>query len=269
MSCKPLKKYTRVLSIAGSDCGGCAGIQADIRVLNYLHCHASTVITAITAQNTQGVQAIESVSSKFVSTQIDSVMTDIGADAIKIGMLCNEKIISTVAKALSYYPNIPIVLDPVMVSTSKHRLLQKHAQIALVNNLLPLVDLVTPNYDEAQMLASHAINSSKDLEIVCKKINALGVPNVLITGGDCISTKAIDYYYQAKTNSFIRFESKKIMTKNDHGSGCSLSCAIAGYLAKGLDLIGAIEAAKTLITQGLNNGKSLKLGSGRGPINLF
>ena len=261
-----LKVYPRVMSIAGSDSGGCAGIQADVRVLNYLNCHASTVQTAVTAQNTLGVQAIESISAEMVTAQIDSVMSDIGTDVIKIGMLCNKEIIIAVAQALSHYQDIPIILDPVMVSTSKHRLLEEEAEQALVEYLFPRIHLLTPNHREAEILTSHNIHSSEDILVVCKKIHALGVNSVLITGGDCQSDWAVDYLYEARKDNIVRFEHRKILTKNTHGAGCSLSAAIAGYLAKGLDMLSAIQSAKSLITIGLEKGKLMRLGKGAGPL---
>ncbi|MCC5791686.1 MAG: bifunctional hydroxymethylpyrimidine kinase/phosphomethylpyrimidine kinase [Legionellaceae bacterium] len=251
----------RVLSIAGSDSGGCAGIQADLRVLNKLGCHGSTAITAITAQNTLGVQEILPLSTHIIRQQIKAVMEDIGADAIKIGMLFNEEIIKTIAQSCKKYSYIPIVLDPVCVATSGANLLLSPALHALVNELIPLVTVITPNQFEAELLSQFVKTS--EINNIAELLNCTAC---LITRGDANGSTICDELYFHGRKQPISFQHQKINTTNTHGSGCSLSTAISAYLAMGLGVEEAINQAIRFIQIGIKGGVNHTIGNGPGPL---
>ena len=253
----------KILTIAGSDSGGCAGIQADLRVINHLGCHGTTVITAITAQNTLGVQSIFPLPGTIIQTQVDSILRDIGADAIKIGMLFNEEIILAVADVLSKYPSIPIVLDPVCIATSGDVLLQPAAIKTLVNQLMPKTTLLTPNKQEAALLLAAVEKPNKH-----DFTSTLGIKNCLITGGDTTHHTVDDILYSHNSNTPHKFNHPKIKTRHTHGSGCSLSSAIACFIAMGKPLKKAIAQAIQLISSGIVNGASLSIGQGAGPLHF-
>lgn len=250
-----------VLTIAGSDCSGGAGIQADIKTITVHKMYAMSVITALTSQNTVGVSGIFDVSSDFVASQIDSVFTDIRPDAVKIGMLSNPEIIKVVAEKLIEYKAQNIVIDPVMVSTSGKTLLQENAENELINSLLPIGTLITPNMDEAAKLCGFKVGTKEDMvkaaEVIFKKIK---VP-VLIKGGH-LETQAADLLYEGNNVSW--FINDRIDNPNTHGTGCTLSSAIACNLAKGQDLEDSIEDAKQYLTNNLK--KMFNLGKGSGPM---
>ena len=250
------------LTIAGSDCSGGAGIQADLKTMTTNGVFAESVITALTAQNTTGVFGVFESSPEFVTQQLDAVFTDIYPDAVKIGMVSSAPIIKAIAEGLKKYEAKNIVIDPVMVSTSGSKLLQDDAISTLEEVLFPLATLLTPNIPEAEILSDIKINSAEDMtnaaEIIGKKYNAA----VLLKGGHSIND-ANDLLYS--DGEFKWFSGKRIDNPNTHGTGCTLSSAIASNLAKGMDLDEAVKSAKAYISGAL--AAMLDLGKGSGPMN--
>lgn len=253
--------YT-ALTIAGSDSCGGAGIQADIKTMTAMGVYASCCICAITAQNTTGVKAILEVEEDFVKKQLDSVFSDIFPDAVKIGMLSNSSIIEAVSEELTLYKAKNIVVDPVMVSTSGHKLLADDAITTLQNKLLREGIVTTPNIPEAEVLSGINIKSSDDMVNAAKIIHEKFGCTVLVKGGHGIDETARDYLYNSNISRW--YESRKIDTNNTHGTGCTLSSAIASGLAKGESIELAIEHAKNYLTNALSTG--LNLGKGNGPV---
>ena len=251
------------LTIAGSDSGGGAGIQADLKTFSALGVYGMSVLTSITAQNTLGVQGIHDLPPDFVGLQIDSVMQDIGADAVKIGMLSNAQIIKIVNKKIKEYQVKNLVIDPVMVAKGGDRLLREDAIEALKEDLIPLAMVVTPNLSEAEVLTGLKIKNIDDMKEAARKIYKLGPKNVLIKGGHLLSNQAVDLLYNGE--SFKEFSSERINTKNTHGTGCTLSSAIAAGLAQEREVEEAVEIAKRYITLAIKN--SLAIGHGHGPLN--
>lgn len=252
------------LTIAGSDSGAGAGIQADLKTFSVLGVYGTTVITAITAQNTLGVQAVEVVSEGMVRKQIEAVLSDIGADAVKIGMLGSQGNVEVTAGLLGHYQARNIVLDPVLVSTSGFRLLPVEAINALVEQLLPVVHMVTPNLAEAEILSGIKISTVNDMKQAAAVIYQKGSRMVLVKGGHLIGAP-IDVFYDGI--DFVFLEGERILSENTHGTGCTLSSAIAASLAKGLEPQSAVRAAKQFISAAIQN--SLKIGSGKWPVNQF
>ena len=252
----------RILTIAGSDSGGGAGIQADLKAITLLGGYGMSVITALTAQNTVGVQAIHEVPARFVERQIDSVLSDIGADAIKTGMLTNQEIIEVVAKKVKQYGAKKVVVDPVMVSKSGASLLRMDAQEALINKLIPLAWVVTPNLMEASVLSGLKVDSLEGMKKAAHRIYKLGAKYVVVKGGH-LKGMAIDLLYDGKI--FNEIEGPRIDTKNTHGTGCTFASAIATLLARGDTIDVAVRKAKTFITMAIQSGFSL--GKGTGPTN--
>lgn len=250
------------LSIAGSDSSGGAGIQADIKTMSANGVFAMTAITALTAQNTTGVTAIMDSTPEFLSAQLDAVFTDIFPDAVKIGMVSSADLISVIAKKLRQYEARHIVVDPVMVATSGSRLLQENAVETLKKELLPLAEVVTPNIPEAEILADMPIKTPKDMENAAKKISEQYNCAVLCKGGHDLND-ANDLLW--KDGEGYWFNGKRIDNPNTHGTGCTLSSAIASNLAKGMDLKEAVQRAKEYISGAL--AAMLDLGKGRGPMN--
>lgn len=257
----------KVLTIAGSDSGGGAGIQADIKTINSIGVYASSVITALTAQNTQGVQQIFDVNPQFVAKQIEVVLSDISADMIKIGMLSNTQIIESVAESLRQYPNIPIILDTVMIAKGGCPLLKNDAVESLKENLIKNAYLVTPNIPEAEILADMKINNVEDMKIASTKIIKQGAKNILLKGGHLQSETIYDVLCDANLD-FKIFEHQKINSNNTHGTGCTLSSAIASYLAKGLSLKDAINHARDYVYNAITNAPK-NIGTGHGPLCHF
>lgn len=261
-----MKHYTRTLTIAGSDSGGGAGIQADLKTFTVLNCYGMSVITALTAQNTIGVQAIHAIPTDFIKAQIDSVLEDIGVDAVKIGMLHDVGTITVVAERLQYYAIKKIVLDPVMIAKDDSQLLQDTA-IASLKNLFPLITLLTPNIMEAEILCQFAICNRSDMQKAAKFLCQQGVAAVLVKGGHLsIENSSADCLYIKETDVFHWLESPRINTMNTHGTGCTLSAAITAFLAKDYDLLTAIKYSKEYIFGALNSGKDYSLGRGHGPV---
>ena len=252
----------RILTIAGSDSGGGAGIQADLKVITLLGGYGMSVITALTAQNTVGVQGIQEVPASFVEAQIDSVLSDIGADAIKTGMLATREIVEVVSKKIKRYGVKKVVVDPVMVAKSGAPLLRKDAQDVLINRLIPLATLVTPNLLEASALAGLKVNSLEEMKEAAHRIYELGARHVVVKGGH-LKGMAIDLFYDGK--KFMEMEGSRIETKNTHGTGCIFASAIATLLARGDTVPEAVRRAKTFTTMAIQSG--LNLGKGYGPAN--
>jgi hydroxymethylpyrimidine/phosphomethylpyrimidine kinase len=252
----------RILTIAGSDSGGGAGIQADLKAITLLGGYGMSVITALTAQNTIGVQAIHEVPARFVEIQIDSVLSDIGVDAIKTGMLVNQEVIEVVSRKIREYRVKKVVVDPVMLSKSGASLLQMDAQEALIKKLVPLAWVVTPNIPEASVLTGFKINSIEGMKRAARRIYELGAKHVVVKGGHLKGT-AIDILYDGGKHEEIR--GPRFETKNTHGTGCTFASAIATLLARGDAVYEAVKQAKTFITMAIQSG--LSLGKGTGPTN--
>ena len=250
------------LSIAGSDSSGGAGIQADIKTMTMNGVYAMTAITALTAQNTTGVRAIQEVSPAFLKAQIDAVFEDIFPDAVKIGMVASSDLIKVIAERLRFYEPGNIVVDPVMVATSGSSLMKTDAVKTLCQELLPLAMVVTPNIPEAQILAEQEITDENDMLAAAKAIGDRYGCAVLLKGGHSVSD-ANDLLYV--DDEFLWFYGKRIHNPNTHGTGCTLSSAIAANLAKGYGLEAAVERAKAYISGAL--AAMLDLGHGSGPMN--
>ncbi|MDE5886790.1 MAG: bifunctional hydroxymethylpyrimidine kinase/phosphomethylpyrimidine kinase [Muribaculaceae bacterium] len=265
------KTYNRVLSIAGSDPSGGAGIQADIKTISACGCFATTAIVAIVDENTLGVYGIHPVPMEFVKGQIRSVLDDIGTDSIKIGMLHSAELIRAVRSTLDLYPEITdIVLDPVMVATSGDPLLEPDAVESLKNVLIPRARVITPNIPEAEILLGEKIESQENLPEMARKLSekCSGV-SVFLKAGHLSDKKLIDVFYNAETDKVMLLESPRIYTVNTHGTGCTLSSAFASFLAKGLSLDEAAIATKRYISSAIESGAGYKIGKGHGPVDHF
>lgn len=253
-----------VLVIAGSDSGGGAGIQADIKTIAMLGAHATTAITAITSQNTQGVQGILPIPEDVIKSQIESILQDIEINIIKTGMLYSSSIVKLVAKTISFH-KLSAIIDPVMISTSGNDLSDGENFVSTLNKeLLPLAFLVTPNIPEAEKLSGISINSADDMKKAAEIIKKTGAKNVLLKGGHLSGDKLCDILLTDK--DFHIFESARINTPNTHGTGCSLASGIAACLANGMNLIESIEKSRAFVRGALEN--SFKIGKGNSnPIN--
>lgn len=261
-----MKKIPRALTIAGSDSGGGAGIQADLKTFTAFQVFGMSALTSITAQSTGSVSGIYDLPPEFVKLQIDAVLGDIGADAAKTGMLSNEGIISAVAEKITEYRIEKLVVDPVMRTKSGDRLLKRGAERALTRELLPLAFIVTPNLPEAEVLSGIEISSTADIREAAKRIKSLGPRYVLLKGGHLEKTsESIDLLYDGE--DFYNFSSPRIETRNTHGTGCTYSAAICAGLANGLSAMEAIREAKNYVTGAIR--KSFNLGKGHGPLNHF
>ena len=256
--------YPIALTIAGSDSGGGAGIQADLKTFHALGVYGTSVITAITAQNTLGVRAVHPVPLSHVRAQIDAVVTDLRPAALKTGMLATTALVETVAAAIREHGLRHYVMDPVMVATSGDRLLAEDAVNALVQDLLPLADVVTPNLHEARILSGVAISGDEDMHIAGDRILELGVSAVLIKGGH-LDGEAVDLLMDGGTERVWR--RPRIDTPHTHGTGCTLSAAIAAGLARGDELGSAVDRAVRYVSRAIEAAPGL--GSGHGPINHF
>ena len=261
------KRYNTVLTIAGSDSGGGAGIQADIKTISAMGCYAASAITAITVQNTLGVQAVHPVPLDILRGQIDAVLSDIGADAIKIGMLHSSEVVNLVAEMIEKYQIRNIVLDPVMVSTSGHRLIEEDAVEVIKTRLMPLARVITPNVPEAEILAGCKIAGEDEFEAIARRLSDNGNVSVLMKAGHLSGDSLVDYFYNAEDDTITRLQSKRVQTKNTHGTGCTLSSAFAASLAKGENLTDAAISAKRYIEQAIISGAEYEIGKGHGPVN--
>lgn len=264
-----MKTYHRVLTIAGSDSGGGAGIQADLKTFAANGCYGMSVITALTAQNTTGVTGIHAVPVAFVAAQIEAVLSDIGADAVKIGMLFSPQLIRTVADSLKKFTPPAVVLDPVMVAQSGDKLLQDEAIDALKHELIPLAHLITPNLPEASVLLGRAITTTPAIEQAAIDLATLGCGNVLIKGGHLETGDSDDCLYLGGERRAVILPGERIATRNNHGTGCTLSSAIAASLAKGATMEQAVRQAKTYITNAIRAGAEYTIGHGHGPVHHF
>jgi hydroxymethylpyrimidine/phosphomethylpyrimidine kinase len=263
------RRYTRVLTIAGSDSGGGAGIQADLKTFSALGCYGMSVVTVLTAQNTTGVTGIHAVPPDFVVQQMTAVFSDIGADAVKIGMLYSAELIQAVADGLRRHEASNIVLDPVMVAQSGDKLLQDAAITALKDNLLPLATVLTPNLPEAAVLLGQEVKGLDDMQAAAKSLAAFGSRSVLLKGGHAQGDDSSDVLYLADDDLCVVLEDRRVRTSNTHGTGCTLSSAIAAYLAKGEAIAPAIRKAKAYIGETIRAGAPYRLGHGSGPVHHF
>lgn len=256
----------RVMTIAGSDSGAGAGIQADLKTFAARGVFGLSVLTALTAQNTVGVQGVLEIPPDFVALQIDSIVSDIGVDGVKTGMLSSAPIISVVAAKIVEHHLTPLVVDPVMVAKGGDALLRDDAKDALIQQLLPLATLVTPNLPEASVLCGFEIGSLDDMRRAAQAIRELGPKYVLVKGGHLSSlTEAIDLLYDGST--FKEYRAPRIQTRNDHGTGCTFASAIAAELAKGLPIGDAVTIAKDYLTRIMAASVKLGIGHGHGPMN--
>jgi hydroxymethylpyrimidine/phosphomethylpyrimidine kinase len=258
-----------VLTIAGSDSGGGAGIQADLKTMSAIGCYGMSVITALTAQNTRGVTGIHAVPPSFAAAQITAVFSDIGADAVKIGMLYSAELIAVVAAQLKKHRAKKIVLDPVMVAQSGDKLLQDDAVQALKDDLMPLADVVTPNLPEAEVLLNRRIQGMADMHAAAGLLAGFGSRSVLIKGGHLENRTSTDLLYLSAEDRFVTLEAERIASRNNHGTGCTLSSAIASYMAKGDDIEAAVRKAKAYVQNAIRAGAEYKIGHGHGPVHHF
>jgi hydroxymethylpyrimidine/phosphomethylpyrimidine kinase len=261
-----MKKYPTVLTIAGSDSGGGAGIQADLKTISALGAYGTTAITALTAQNTMGVRAIHPVPAAFVKMQLEAVFEDITVDAVKIGMINTVEIAEVIAEILERYRPGFVVFDPVMVSTTGARLIQRETVDNLWRSLFPRVDLITPNLDEGEMLVGRAITSTAEMIEVSEELLARGCKAVLLKGGHLIGPKVFDIFSCEGSDSQT-IESEHIVTDNVHGTGCTLSSAIATFMALRNTLFDAILHSKQYISNAISAGRHVTTGHGAGPLN--
>ncbi|MBI4298351.1 MAG: bifunctional hydroxymethylpyrimidine kinase/phosphomethylpyrimidine kinase [Chloroflexi bacterium] len=252
------------MTIAGSDSGGGAGIQADLKTFAALGVYGTSVLTAITAQNTLEVRSVFELPSEIVAAQIDTVLSDIGTDAVKTGMLFSSAIIQVVAEKVREHRLTNLVVDPVMVAKGGHRLLLKEAVEALRSRLLPLATVVTPNLPEAEVLADRKIRSLEDVRRAARDIVGLGARSVVVKGGH-LEGPAVDTFYDGR--EFREFTAPRIATRSTHGTGCTFASAIAAGLAKGMELTEAVAQAKEYVTEAIR--RAFLMGQGHGPLNHF
>ncbi len=258
--------YPRFLTIAGSDSGGGAGIQADIKTASALGCYAMTALTALTAQNTCGVTAIHAVPVDFLKAQIEAVLDDIGVDVLKIGMLHAPEVVDVVAWAIRHYGIRKVVLDPVMVTANGDPLITPETVEILVRELFPLATIITPNLDEAAFLLQRPLTDKPALEMAARDLLAMGAPTVLLKGAHLPGEDILDIF-AGGDGTWLRMEGQRIESNNIHGSGCTLSSAIASYLALGVPLREAVRAGRDYILQAITAGAAVKTGHGTGPLN--
>ncbi len=259
-------EYPRVLSIAGSDSGGGAGIQADLKTFAALGCYGMTAITALTAQNTLGVRAIHGVPPAMLRDQIDAVVEDIGLDAVKIGMLHAPDIVQTVAEAIDRHAMQNVVLDPVMVATSGAMLIDNPAIAVLVRELFGRATVVTPNLDEASLLVGRPLDSERAMEAAAQELLAMGAPAVLLKGGH-LAGEVVRDLLVTQNGELHWMRAPRIHSANTHGTGCTLSSAIAAHLALGAPLLEAVQAARAYVRAALEAGAKVRTGAGSGPLN--
>ncbi len=252
----------RLLTIAGSDSGGGAGIQADLKTFHAFGCYGMSALTAVTAQNTCGVQRIVILEAPFVVQQMESVLSDIGADAVKLGMLANGEIVAAVAKMLRDYQVMNLVVDPVLYSTGGNALLEVEALTAFVQQIVPLATVLTPNIPEAEMLSGITIRNLDDMKKAAARLGQLGAANVLVKGGHR-EDDATDILFDGR--GYTEFFAERVKSNNTHGTGCTYAAAIAANLALGKKMPEAISISKKFVTAAIR--KSLNFGKGKGPLN--
>lgn len=266
MTIELIHHYPRVLSIAGSDSGGGAGIQADLKTFSALGCFGMTAITALTAQNTCGVRSIHAVPPEMLRDQMDAVLEDIGVDAVKVGMLHAPDIVRTVAQAIDRHQLQRVVFDPVMVATSGAKLIDDPAIAVLVTELFPRATLITPNLDEAALLVGRPLHTPQDMALAAAELLARGARAVLLKGGHLAGEVVTDLLLMPEREP-LWMHAPRIHTANTHGTGCTLSSAIAAYLALGASLPDAVQQAREFVRQALQAGASVQTGQGSGPLN--
>lgn len=263
------KSYSTVLAIAGSDSGGGAGIQADIKAISATGGYAASAITAITIQNTLGVEGVHGIPPRVIADQIGAVLSDIGAKAVKIGMLHSKEVIEVVREQLDRFQVTNIVLDPVMVSTSGHRLIEENAVASMRNLLLSRARVITPNVPEAEILSGITIHSHEQFQEVARALSMGGKVSVLMKAGHLTGERLVDIFYNAEEDHFVELVSHRVDSPNTHGTGCTLSSALASYLAQGYALDAAAMAAKDYISHAIESGAEYVIGHGHGPVNHF
>ncbi len=264
------KTYSRALAIAGSDPSGGAGIQADLKTFSACGCFGTSAIVAVVDENTMGVTGVHPVPVDFVAGQIRSVLDDIGADAVKIGMLHSSELIRAVKNTLSVYRIDNIVLDPVMVATSGDALLQPEAVETLRTELIPIARVITPNIPEAEILLGEEIACQQELPEVARLLSQrCGGVSVLLKAGHLHDEDLVDVFYNAETCHAMPLKSKRIYTQNTHGTGCTLSSAVASFLARGNSLDNAVIKAKNYISSAIEAGAGYEIGKGHGPVHHF
>jgi len=262
-------KLVSVLSIAGTDPSGGAGINADIKAISATGAYAASVVTALVAQNTQGVQSILEIPADFVQAQLNAVFSDLDIQAVKIGMLHDERIIRVIAETLLREKPLHVVFDPVMVAKDGTFLLDLDTLSLLKEKLLGLTHLITPNLVEAEHLLGQSIQTAEAMQAAAITLGQAYQINVLVKGGHLSTSESADVLYELNTNACHWFHASRIQTRNTHGTGCSLSAAIASYLAQGWSLTEAIETAKDYLTHAIDAGKNYSLGKGNGPVDHF
>jgi len=262
------ERYYRALTIAGSDSGGGAGIQADLKTFGALGCYGLSVITALTAQNTRTVAGINAVPPSFVAQQLRVVLEDIGADAIKTGMLHDSAVISAVADVLREYKCQRLVVDPVMIAKSGDCLLQPDAVRAMRELLLPIAAVITPNLPEAEVLLNRRIESEEEMRRAARDLAQEGAA-VVVKGGHLGAEDCMDCLYIAREDRYCSFTSPRIDSGNTHGTGCTFSAAVTAFLARGLPVEQAVGRAKRYLQAALEAGARFKLGCGHGPVHHF
>lgn len=258
-----------VVTIAGTDPSGGAGIQADIKTISATGSYAASIITALVAQNTSGVQAIQDVTPAFIQQQMDSVFSDLDVHAVKIGMLHKAEVIEVVALAMQSCKPKHIVFDPVMVAKNGCALIDPNTIDFLKQRLLPHVTVITPNIPEAEILLGHAISTPKEMEYAAKVLGQQYRIDVLLKGGHLSGEQSSDVLYSHRDDQHDWFHAVRIHTKNTHGTGCTLSSAIASYLAQQYTLKHAVTAAKHYLTQAIQSGSRFTIGHGHGPVDHF
>lgn len=261
-----MKTPTIVLTIAGSDSSGGAGIQADIKTISALGSYAASVITSVTAQNTLGVQGVHPIPTDMVRQQIESVMDDLHPEALKIGMVCDKDITHTIAECLRKYRPKWVVYDPVMVSTSGHKLMTDETIDIIRQELIPQATLITPNLHEAQILLGNLLKDEDEMKKAAEVLSKTYRCSVLIKGGHLESGEMCDILYDATEEKCFRYHTPKIESNNLHGTGCTLSSAIATNLSQGHSLKESIALAKDYVTKAIDASKNMHIGNGHGPL---
>ncbi len=266
-------KYPSVMTVAGFDPSGGAGIQADIKTISALGCYATSALTALPVQNTCGVRSIHPIPTAVVADQMRAILDDIPPDAIKIGMVHSPELADVIADTLAEYPaDAPwrsrIVFDPVMVATSGHRLIEQATIGAIVERLFPLAAIITPNMDEAAVLADMPVATPRDMRVAGEKILALGCRALLLKGGHLNSPRLTSLLFE-QGGRVTELHSARTATRNTHGSGCTLSSAIASYLARGESLASAVTRAQDYVSAAIAAGSDVRTGHGNGPLNHF
>jgi len=263
------KPYYKALTIAGSDSGGGAGIQADLKAFSANGVYGMSVLTAITAQNTLGVQGIHPVPNEMIGQQIRSIFDDMGADVIKTGMLHSSGVIQTISQTLRDYSQPPLVVDPVMVATSGDKLLEEDAIQTMIEVMLPMASLITPNLPEAELILNRKIETPDQARKAAKDLAETGAGAILLKGGHSNEKQVLDLLYLPQNDKWVEMPSRRIETPNTHGTGCTLASAIAAWIARGLSIREATRRGLDYTHQAIEKGAQYKLGKGHGPVNHF